>query len=121
MIDRIEESTDVGIKDPVHLLSHDPFVECVQRIVLAASRSEAIGKTQEVSLVDLIEHRNGGLLCNLILQGRDTQRPQSAVCFRDMHPSRRLCSVRVRVDPIASPIWFGQVIMYTCLLSQATA
>jgi hypothetical protein len=48
----IEKAPDVRVKHPVHSFPENADVQGVQRIVLTASRSEPIGKTDEVLLVD---------------------------------------------------------------------
>ena len=78
VVDGVEESTDVRIEHPVHLLPHESHPERVQRIMRAATGSEAVGEAQEVDLVDLVEHRHHGLLDDLVLQGRDAQRSHAA-------------------------------------------
>ena len=52
VVDRVEEPTDVGVEHPVHLLPHESHPERIQRVMLAAPRSESIGEAQEVHLVD---------------------------------------------------------------------
>src|SRR6202011_6322029 len=54
----IEEAPDIRVKHPVHLLPENAGVESVQRIVLAASRPESIGKPQEVLLVDCLDRKS---------------------------------------------------------------
>ena len=48
----IEEAPDIRVKHPVHLLPENAGVEGVERIVLAAPRSESVGEPEEVFLVD---------------------------------------------------------------------
>jgi hypothetical protein len=48
---RIEESSDVGVYNPAHLRANNPESECIQRIVLAASRSKPVRKAEKVLLV----------------------------------------------------------------------
>ena len=67
--------------------------------MLAASRSETIREAQKVFLVNRIEDGDHGLLDDLVLQRRDPQRTLPPVGFRDIHPSRRLGSIRPAVDP----------------------
>src|ERR1700688_4095037 len=44
---RIEEAADVQIEHPVHMLRQQPRIERIQRIMLAASRTESIRKTEK--------------------------------------------------------------------------
>jgi hypothetical protein len=82
VVDGIEESTDICIEHPVHLLPHQPYPERVQSIMRAATWPEAVGEAQEVDLIDLVEHRHHRLLDDLVLQPRDTQRALPPVGLR---------------------------------------
>jgi hypothetical protein len=83
----------------VHLPAHDPDVDRVQRIVLAAAGPEAVGEAQEVGLVDRVEHRRHGVLDDFVLQRRDAQRPHPPVGLGNKCPLRRLRPVGALVDP----------------------
>ena len=52
----IQERRDVGVQDPVHGLALDRDRKRVQRIMLAAPRSEAVAEAEEVLLVDGVQH-----------------------------------------------------------------
>ena len=67
VIDFIEKRANVGIHDPVHLSALDSCCECVQRIVLSASRPESVRKPEKIHFVDRAQHRDDGLLHNLVL------------------------------------------------------
>jgi hypothetical protein len=54
MVDGVKETTDVCVEHPVHLLPDESRRQRVQRIVRAAPGSEAVGESQEVTLVDRI-------------------------------------------------------------------
>src|SRR5215831_2720779 len=96
---RIEKSPDVSVKNVVHPLLRERLRECVQRLMLATSRSKAVREAQKVLLIDCLQDSDHGLLDDLILQGRDPQRALPPVAFRDVHPSRGQGSVRPAVDP----------------------
>src|SRR6266571_2251280 len=89
----IEKALDVQIEHPVHFLPVNSGVECVQRIVLAAPRSEPIGKAKEVLLVDGFQNVHDCLLDDLVLQAQNAQWPLGAVRLRDVYPSGQSGSV----------------------------
>src|SRR5512143_2390748 len=74
--------------------SHLVIVESVQRIMLAASRSEPVREAKEVRLVDLVEDLYGGTLDNLVFQRRHAKRPHPTVRLRNEDSANRLRSVR---------------------------
>ncbi len=78
----IEETADVGITHPVHLLPADPGRQCVERIMRASPRSKPVGKTEEVRLVDCVHHFDDRSLDDLVLQSRDAERPLPPVRLR---------------------------------------
>ena len=96
---RIEKSPNVRIKNVVHVLPRERVRERVQRLMLAASRSKPIRKAQKVLLVNRVENGDHGLLDDLVLQRRDSQRTLAPVGFRDIHSSRGLRSICSTVDP----------------------
>ncbi len=99
VVDRVEEAADVGVEHPGHALTHDRGVQRIESHVRAPPRPEAVGEAQEVDLVDAVEHRHHGLLDDLVLQGRDAQRPHPPVGLRDEGPPGRLGPVGAQVDP----------------------
>ncbi len=54
--DFVEKRLDVQVEHPVHFLAHNPDVQRIQRIMLAAPRPEAIRKAFEVLFPDLVEN-----------------------------------------------------------------
>src|ERR1019366_5407720 len=96
----IKKGPDVRVENPVHLFPEDADVECVQRIVLAASRSEAVGEPEKVFLVDCFENRRDRLLDDFVLQAQNAQRPFRAISLRYVGPSGWTCSVTAPVHPI---------------------
>ena len=65
----------------------------VQRIVLTASRSESVGKADEVFLVDGLQNCRDRLLDDLVLNTQDGERPPRSVRLRDVSPSGRAGAV----------------------------
>ena len=85
--DVVEETFDIGIQNPVHLLRHDSRRERVQRVMRAAPRPETIRETGEVLFINLIENLDHSLLHDLVFQCRDPQWSLSTIRFRDVNPS----------------------------------
>src|SRR6267378_2002697 len=83
------EALDIRIEHPVHAFPEDADMDRVQRIMLATPRPEAIGKSDEVFLVNRLQNLHDGLLDDLVLQAPDTQRPLRSVRLRDVCPSSR--------------------------------
>lgn len=95
----VKEAPHVRVQHVVHFLPHQSHRKRVQSLVLAAPWSESIGKSQKVFLVYLTEYGDHGLLDDLVLHGRDSQRALSPVGFRDVDPSGRLRLVGAAVNP----------------------
>jgi hypothetical protein len=66
--------------------------------VLAACRAEPIRESEEVFLVDRIEHRDDRTLDDLVLQRRDSQRALPAVRLRYEPAPNGQCPVRAAMD-----------------------
>jgi len=71
VIDFVEKRSDIQIEHPVHLLTRDPDVERIQRIVLVAPGPEPIREAQKVLLPNLGEDRSDRVLDDLVFQRRD--------------------------------------------------
>src|ERR1700674_3062690 len=93
----IEKALDIRIEHPVHLSPVNPGVESVQRIVLAAPRTESIGEAKEILLVDGLQNVHDRLLDDLVLQTENAEWPLGAVRLRDVCPSGG-------ARPIAAPM-----------------
>jgi len=61
----IEKAPDIRVRHPVHSFPEDTDMQGVQRIVLTTPRSEPIGKTDEILLVDGFQNCRDRLLDNL--------------------------------------------------------
>src|SRR5258708_2333675 len=72
-VEVIKKSSNVGIKNVVHLLLQERIRQCIQRIMLAAPRTKSIRKPEKVFLVNLVEDGGHGLLDNFVFQGRNPQ------------------------------------------------
>src|SRR5258708_16935434 len=113
----IEKAPNVTVQHPVQLLPRDRDVQRIQSLMLAAPWPETIRETPKILLVNLIEDGVHGLLNNLVLQRRNSQRPLSAVRFRNIHPSRWLRSVRATVNPavqVGDPTFHPGLILFPC-------
>jgi site-specific DNA recombinase len=106
--DPVEERPDVGVEDPADVASLDPVRERVQRVVLAAPGPEPVAEAQELRLVDRRQDHDHRGLDDLVLQGRDAERPLPAVRLRDVHPPRRQRPIRPCVKP---PMQGGEVVL----------
>src|SRR3984893_16455023 len=82
-----EKAPDIRVKHPVHLLPENADMESVQRIVLATSRPESVGKPEEVLLVDGFENCRDRLLDDFVLQAQNAQWPFRAVSLRNIGSS----------------------------------
>jgi hypothetical protein len=85
--DRIEESRDIGVHYPVHLRAGNPNGKSVQRIMLAAPRSEPIREPEEIFFVDCVQHFHHSPLNDFIFQRSDAQRALPPIRFWDIPPS----------------------------------
>jgi hypothetical protein len=82
--ERVEERPDVGVQNPVDPALPDPERERVQRIVLAPPGSEPVAEAQERRLKDRRQEHHHRCLDDLVLQGRDAERPLSAIRLGDV-------------------------------------
>ena len=64
-----------------------------------ASRSEAVRAGTKVLLIDCFQHVAHGTLDHLVLERRDPNRPCPSSAFGDVHPSDRLVSIPLRLQP----------------------
>src|SRR5438309_2773449 len=96
----IEKPTDVQIKNPVHLLAHDPHPQRIQRLMLAAPRTESVGESHKVLFIDTVEDRHESLLNDFVLQGGYPQRPLPPILLSYVGSPRRLRSVSAPVDSL---------------------
>ena len=92
-----------------------PDVERVQRVVLAAPRSEPVREAEEVRLVDGVQHLDRGPLDDLVFQRGHAERSLPPVGLRDVHPTNRLRSVRSSLQP------FGEVLEVVLQRSRRSA
>ena len=70
MVEGIEESSDVCVQHIAHLLPLERYRQRIQRLMLAAARSESLREAPKVLLVNLMEDGDDGMLDDLILQRR---------------------------------------------------
>jgi hypothetical protein len=105
VIDLVEKRPDVKVENPAHLLSGNPNVERVQRIVLASPWSEPIRKAQEILFPNLVENCPYRVLDDFVLQRRDSQWSLPSIAFRDPDSSCWFCSISSAMD---SPMQVAQ-------------
>src|SRR5437016_1762069 len=85
--------------------------------MLASLGPGPIREPQKVHLINLVEDGDHGPLNNLVLQGRDAQRPLPAISFWYVYPSRWLRSISAAVHPavqILNAIQQPGVILLPC-------
>src|SRR6266849_6020687 len=63
-------------------------------------RPVSVGESQEIFLVDLVEHRHHGVLDYLVFQRRDAQRSLAAVGLWNESPFRRQRPVGAAMNPL---------------------
>ena len=76
-------------------------MQCIQCHVRVAPWPEAIGEPAKVGLIDGTKHFSDRALDDLILQGRHSKWPFSAIGFWNVNTSHRLWPVATRVDSFA--------------------
>ena len=90
VFDGVEKLSDVDLDDPPP--SHPPrrVPDCAQRLVLRATRPEAVREVVKLLLVDLADHHRHRALQDLVLEGRDADRTGlRPIALRDVHPPHR--------------------------------
>src|SRR6266576_710660 len=113
----IEKAPNVTVQNPVHFLPRDRDVQRIQRLMLATLWPEAVRETPKILFINLVEDRDHSLLNNLVLQGRDPERPLPTIRFRYENSSRRLRSISATVDPtvqIGEPTFQPSLILFPC-------
>ena len=104
-IDLVEKRPDVKVEHPVHLLSGNPDVERVPRLVRASPWPVPIRKAQEILFPHLVENCPYRVLDDFVLQRRDSQWSLPSIAFRDPDSSCWFCSISSAMD---SPVSVGQ-------------
>lgn len=105
---RFIEAADVQIEHPVHMLRQQPRIERIQRVMLAASRTESIRKTEKVGFVNSVHHLNRRALDDLIFQRRNSEWSQPPISLGDVHPTHRLGSVCSALQPMGESLEVGR-------------
>jgi hypothetical protein len=99
VIESVEEASDVGIEHPVHLSPVDSGGQGIQSKMRTSPRSEAVGKAEEVDLVDRTQDLNDGALGDLVFQRGNSERPLPPVRLRDEASQDRPRPVRSPRQP----------------------
>src|SRR5262245_4413253 len=84
--DRVEVALDVCFEHIRHRFAANRAANGVECVVWAEARPETVGAWKKVLLVNRREHRYGGLLDDLVLQGRNRDRSLFSVFLRDIDP-----------------------------------
>jgi hypothetical protein len=69
-----EKVANIQIKHPVHFSRQQSGVERIQRLMLAASWSEPVRKSEKIRFVDSIQHLDRRALDDFVFQRRDPER-----------------------------------------------
>ena len=93
-VEVIEKSSNVGIKNVVHLLLQERVRQRIQRLMLAAPRAKTVREAEKVFLVDLVEDGDHGLLDKFVLDSRDPEWTLPSIFFLYVHSSRGHRSIR---------------------------
>ncbi len=87
MIEGVEESRDVDLRNPPALHVHRLVPQRVQRLMRRAPRPEAVRAVHEVLLVDGVQRHHDRTLQDLVLEGGDTDGPRlRPIALRDVDP-----------------------------------
>jgi hypothetical protein len=87
LTDRVEERSNIGVQDVVHLPAADPDNQRIQRIVLAAPGPESVREPEEFLLVDRVQQGGRRPLDDLVLESGHRERALVAIRFRDVPSS----------------------------------
>ena len=98
LADLVEKGLNVTIEHPVDPPPPDPERERIQRLMLAALRSETVAEFQELRFIDRRQDCHHRGLDDLVLYGRNAERSLSTIRFRYVLPARRQRSVRSCMD-----------------------
>jgi hypothetical protein len=88
VLDRVEERADIGIEHPAYLPAQRDR-QCIQSVVLIPAGPESVREAQEHRLVDRLQDHLHRLLDDLVLDGRDAERPRATIALRDVHTPYR--------------------------------
>jgi hypothetical protein len=96
----LEERGQICIEDPLDLGAGNPERQGIKRIMLPATRPEAITEAEEVALVNLIQYGDHGPLDDFIFQRRNPEGPLAPIRLRDVLPADGVSTIRLAVDPV---------------------
>src|ERR1035438_10278748 len=106
-VEVFEKTSDVGIKNVVHLLLQERVRQRIQRLMLAPPRATSIRESEKVYRIDLVEDGNHGLSDKFVFYSRYREWTLPSICFLYVHSSRGLRSVGSAINPgmkIGQPI-----------------
>ena len=94
---RVEVGGDVGIDDPAHPVLQRR-TNGIERIVGGPSRTKAVRVRLEVRLEERFQQQLHRRLDHAVANVGNAQRPFPAIQLRDVHPSNRSGSIRLRLQ-----------------------
>src|ERR1700694_2424912 len=98
VIEAAEVVAVVRVEHPPHPPTLDPDRERVPRMMLGAPGPKPVGETDEVLLIDRVQHLGHRPLEDLVFQRSDPERPQPPVLLRYVRPTRRFRPIRASVN-----------------------
>lgn len=112
-IDIVKEAFDVGVQYPVHSLFGDRHVQRIKGLMLATLRPEAVAESNEVFLVDTLDHRANRVLDDLVFDRPDSQRTLSSVSLFNVDPFGRR---RPKGSAVNATVKIGDAIFQALLI-----
>src|SRR5262245_8834328 len=97
---RIEEPANVGVKHPVDIALLDSHRHCLKCMMRVAARSESVGESPKVPLVEGLEHRHRRPLDDFIFHCRFPDGPLASIRFWDGDPLYRWRVIRPPFEPV---------------------
>src|SRR4029450_9462873 len=96
-----------------HLCAADTDHQRIQRIVLASPGPEPIRESEEVLLIDRVQHCEPRPLDDLVFEGGNRERALSAIRLRYVPPPGRKCPIR---SPVDSHMQVRELALKVCLV-----
>ena len=97
---RIEAPAHVGVKHPLDLALLDSHRYCLKCMMRGAARSESVGESPKVPLVDGLEHRHRRPLDDFIFPCRFPDGPLATIRFWDGDPLSQWRVIRPPFEPV---------------------
>ena len=99
MVNVVEKALDVSFDEPLDSIKAVAYI--VQCGMAASTGTESVGRRQKYRFIYCFQYHSKYFLHELIRECRNSQRPQSAIAFRDIRSAHRrwdITSVRQRFN-----------------------